>query len=60
LKHSKTPWENVDEAIEKLKAKEKRSDFIEKLEALHHRYKHGFKDLCLRLADLVVDSANML
>jgi hypothetical protein len=60
LQHSKTPWEHVDDAIEKLKDKEIRSDFIEKLEASHHKYKHSFKELCLRLADLVVDSANIL
>ena len=59
LQHSKTPWENVDKVIEKLQGKQIRSDFLEKLEALHYKNKHGsFKELCLKLADLVVESAN--
>ena len=59
LQHSKTPWENVDKVIEKLQDQQIRSDFLEKLDTLHYKNKHGsFNELCLKLADLVVDSAN--
>jgi hypothetical protein len=62
LQNSKAPWEHVTEVLKRLENKEIRSNFIKELEALHHKHKHasGFKELCLRLADLVVDNANML
>jgi hypothetical protein len=37
-----------------------RSHFIEDLDALYQKHKYGSKELNLKLADLVVDTATMI
>lgn len=57
LLYSKTPWEHVIKAIEKLNNEEIRSHFITDLEDLYKKHKYGSEQFCFELADLVVNSA---
>jgi hypothetical protein len=59
LQHSKTPWKDVNKAIEKLDNEEKRVFFIKDLEALYQKHKYGSEEFCFKLADLIVDNASM-
>jgi len=58
LQHSRTPWKHVTQEIEKLDNEEIRSHFIKDFEALYQKHK-GFKEVYLKLADLVVSTATM-
>jgi len=59
LQHSKTPWNYVTMAIQKLNDEEIRSQFINKLEDLYQKHKSSPKELYVKLADLVVDNATV-
>jgi hypothetical protein len=59
LQYSRTPWNHVTRAIEKLNNEEIRSHFIKDLEALYQKHKCGSKEFGLKLADLVVENAKM-
>jgi hypothetical protein len=56
--YSKTPWNHVSKAIEKLDKSGIRSHFIKDLEALYQKHKSGSEEFHLKLADLVVGHAS--
>jgi hypothetical protein len=59
LQHSKTPWEHVTKTTEVMD-EEIRFHFIKDFEALYQKHKHGSKEFCLKIADLIVAHATVI